>query len=200
MARIMFQGHGSLRLTTDKGIVVYIDPYAGDGYEQPADMILITHQHHDHNDLMRPAKKRGCIVIDNFDAVINGEHKCFEALGIKIEATEAYNRNHKISDCVGYIVTVDGVCCYFAGDTSKTRQMASLSQRKIDYCFLPTDGIFNMNAKQATECAELIGAAHAIPIHMKPGALFSELTARQFTPKNRLIMAPGDEIYLRPSL
>lgn len=30
MAKLLFQGHGSFRITTDNNVVIYIDPYAGD--------------------------------------------------------------------------------------------------------------------------------------------------------------------------
>ena len=42
-SRILYQGHGSLRMTTGDGKVIYIDPYAGEGYDIPADLILVTH-------------------------------------------------------------------------------------------------------------------------------------------------------------
>ena len=45
MAEILFQGHGSFRVTAGDGTVIYIDPYAGEGYDIPADMILVSHEH-----------------------------------------------------------------------------------------------------------------------------------------------------------
>ncbi|MBQ9959178.1 MAG: MBL fold metallo-hydrolase, partial [Oscillospiraceae bacterium] len=49
MAKLYYQGHGSFRLESDGGKVIYLDPYAGDGYDLPADLILVTHAHEDHN-------------------------------------------------------------------------------------------------------------------------------------------------------
>ena len=46
MAILLYQGHGSFRLSTDGGKVIYIDPFASEGYGVPADLILVTHQHH----------------------------------------------------------------------------------------------------------------------------------------------------------
>ena len=51
MAELLYQGHGSLRLTTAAGTVVYIDPFMGDGYDVPADLVLVTHQHYDHRSI-----------------------------------------------------------------------------------------------------------------------------------------------------
>ena len=31
--RVLYQGHGSLRIETAEGKVIYIDPYAGDDYD-----------------------------------------------------------------------------------------------------------------------------------------------------------------------
>ena len=43
MAKLLFQGHASCRITTHSGTVIYIDPFAGEGYDLPADLVLITH-------------------------------------------------------------------------------------------------------------------------------------------------------------
>jgi L-ascorbate metabolism protein UlaG (beta-lactamase superfamily) len=48
MAKLSFQGHGSFRIKTDNNLVIYVDPYVGSGYDIPADIILVTHQHGDH--------------------------------------------------------------------------------------------------------------------------------------------------------
>ncbi len=37
--KLLYQGHGSLRIVTSEGKVIYVDPYAGEGYDLPADLI-----------------------------------------------------------------------------------------------------------------------------------------------------------------
>ena len=59
MAEILFQGHGSFRVTAGDGTVIYIDPYAGEGYDIPADMILVSHEHSDHNQVDLVTRKAG---------------------------------------------------------------------------------------------------------------------------------------------
>ena len=49
MADFLYQGHGSFRLVSDAGCVIYIDPFAGEGYDLPADLVLVSHEHGDHN-------------------------------------------------------------------------------------------------------------------------------------------------------
>ena len=44
VAKLLYMGHASIRITTTEGKVIYIDPFAGEGYEPAADLILITHE------------------------------------------------------------------------------------------------------------------------------------------------------------
>lgn len=196
MARLLYQGHGSMRLISDKGTVIYIDPYIGGGYDEAADIILVTHQHSDHNNINLPAHAPDCEIIQNMDALRNNEYRKFTVKDVHIEATEAYNKIHPKNKCVGYLVSVDGILIYFSGDTAQTKQMETLADRHIDYAFLPIDGIYTMNIKKAVKCAELINARHTIPIHMAPGKLFDMNMAENFITKGAMIMKPGDEIEL----
>ena len=196
MARLYYQGHGSFRLVSAEGIVLYVDPYAGDGYDVPADIILVTHQHSDHNQVKLPARKEGCVVITEADALAGGTYQSFSIQGIGIEAVMARNKNHNPAQCVGYIITMDGINIYAAGDTSATEQMDGFAERELDYALLPCDGVYNMDLAEAAACAERIGAKHNIPIHMKPGQLFDMARAEAFDAPNRLIVAAGTEIVL----
>lgn len=196
MAKLLYQGHGSLRLTTDSGKVIYIDPFAGEGYEKPSDLILVTHQHYDHNRIELPAKNPGCIIWQNFDALKDGKYNSLKLDFANVESAEAYNHHHKKSECVGYIVTVDGITVYFSGDTGETEQMSRLSERKLDYAVLPMDFTYTMDIPETIRCAELIGAKRAIPVHMSPGKLFDADRASRFTAPGALILNPGEEFKL----
>ena len=105
---------------------------------------------------------------------------------------------HDPRECVGYIVTLDGVKIYCSGDTSKTAQMESFVEKQLDYALFPTDGVFNMGLEEAAECARLIGAKHNIPIHMNPLKLFDkQKAADKLDAPNKLVLAPGQEIELK---
>ncbi|MDF2908281.1 MAG: hypothetical protein K0R34_3602 [Herbinix sp.] len=196
MAKLLYQGHGSYRIISNDQVVIYVDPYAGRGYEVPADLILITHQHRDHNQVQLVTKKPTCTMIQEKEALIEGQYQSFDLQGVHIQAVSAYNRNHRREESVGYIVTVDGVTIYCSGDTSTTDEMKDMAALHLDYALLPIDGIYNMDAREATACADLIDAKHSIPIHMKPGELFDMNEAEKFTAKNRLIVKDGEEIRL----
>lgn len=191
-----YLGHGSLKLGFN-GKVCYIDPYAGDDYEEAADLILVTHQHGDHNNISLVKQNQGCQIFQNFDAIGENGYNNAEFFGMKVEPVEAYNKNHKKEECVGFILRIDDKVIYVAGDTSKTKQMEKLKEYNIDYAFLPMDGKYNMDIDEAIECEELIGAKHTIPYHMAPGELFDEERAKKFNTKSTLIVRPGEMIVIK---
>ena len=196
---ILYQGHGSFRIVTAEGKVIYVDPYAGEGYDLPADLILVSHGHPDHNkvDLIENRNEE-CQVIYNTDALVDGEYKTFDFDFAKVEAVQAGNNpNHDINVCVGWLITLPGdITVYATGDTSTTDQMAQLAEREVDYAFIVCDGKFNMDMDEAIECAKTVNAKHSIPYHMAPGQLFDQERAQLFDVPGAMIVPAGEEITL----
>ena len=202
-ATLLYQGQASIRIVTDEGKVIYIDPYAGDSYELSADLILVTHSHFDHSQIERVEKRNeDCQIITYREAIQNGEHQIFDLGYVVVEAVEAgYNPFHDVNDCVGYVLTFcNGKSIYVTGDTSKTEQMAVMDKMEIDYAFFCCDGVYNMGLKEAAECAGLVGAKYNIPYHMTTtttGRQFDRELAEQFDVENRLIVEDGEEILIK---
>ena len=203
-ATLLYMGQGSLRIVTAEGKVIYIDPFSGDQYDLPADLILVTHGHPDHNqiDLIK-TQNDGCRIITHEEALKDGIHQTFDLGYVTVEAVEAgYNQNHDVTKCVGYILTFsNGRSVYVTGDTSTTEQMPSLAEKEIDYAFFCCDGRFNMDTEEASACAGLVGAKHSIPYHTSPDVdggdyHFDRTVAEQFQAESRIILEPGEELSL----
>lgn len=195
MGKLLYQGHASLRLTTEAGTVVYVDPFAGSGYDLPADLILVTHGHFDHDRTDLPAKKPGCRVFTQREALRGGRYGACEAGGVQVRAVPAENAHHPRTQCVGYLVRADGRLFYFAGDTSRTPEMAGFAALGIDCAFLPVDGVYNMGPEEASRCAAELGAKRCVPIHTEPEHQgYDPEKAGAFHCAGRLLMTPGTEL------
>ncbi|MFO7707370.1 MAG: MBL fold metallo-hydrolase [Desulfobacterales bacterium] len=163
-ANIHWLGHDSFRID-GKGGVLYIDPYRLK--EGPkADLILITHEHADHaspGDVEKIRKESSVIVAPAAAAAkLAGEITTvkpgdeFTVKGVGIRAVPAYNLNKfrspgvpyhpREAGHVGFVVTVDGVRIYHAGDTDHIPEMAGLAP---DVALLPVSGTYLMTAKAA---------------------------------------------------
>lgn len=191
MAKLYYQGHGSYRIATNKGTVIYVDPYAGDGYDKEADLIIVTHEHGDHNHVELVSLKKEGIILRSQDLLKNN-YQPITYKDITLTGTPAENKNHPRTKCVGFIMEVEGKRIYGAGDTSYFKEMEDF--KDLDLALLPSDGIYNMNIKEAARCADLIDVKRAIPIHMSPGSLYDERIAKKFNTKKALLLKPGETL------
>ena len=202
MSKMLFMAHGSLRFETDTGKTIYLDPAYGEGYDLPADIVLVTHQHHDHNRTELMPKNPGCLIVTEQQALADGKYNIFEHSGIRIESVPADNQNHPRNQCVGYILTFDKKSIYCAGDTSTFPEMESFAARQLDYALLPIDGVYNMDADEASKCAKIIKAHYTVPIHTGPdnGSTirdnYNEENAARFSCPGKLLIRHGEEITL----
>ena len=196
---LTYIGHASVKIKTKEGKVIYIDPAYDDGdYSERADYILVTHEHADHNKVNLCKQDDKTVIIRSKDSLSNGEYKTFNYDNIKIEAVPSGgNKNHSSDYCVGYIVTVDGISILHAGDTSMNDKTKEIKGKDIDYAMYPIDGLYNMDAKEATKVADLIGAKHNIPIHEYDEGKTKK--SDKFTPKGKMILKYGETIHLSAS-
>ena len=172
--------HSSIRISKNK--VIYIDPFKIDKNYNDADIVFITHDHFDHyseEDIDKVINENTTIIIPeemltkilrkgiNKNAVITVEsNKEYMVQGIKFETIPAYNTNitfhPKENDWVGYIITLDGIRYYIAGDTDITEENRKV---KCDVAFVPVGGTYTMNSKEAAQLINEIQPKIAVPIH-----------------------------------
>jgi L-ascorbate metabolism protein UlaG (beta-lactamase superfamily) len=171
--RIAWLGHDSYRIDGDP--VIYFDPYEiKEG--AAADIIFISHEHFDHcspDDVAKIQKDGTVIVADKASAnKLKGEIKTMEpgdrltVKGVEVEAVPAYNLNKqfhpKDAAMLGFVVKIDGVRLYHAGDTDFIPEMKGI---ETDIALLPVSGTYVMTANEAIEAALSIKPKMAIPMH-----------------------------------
>ena len=172
--------HSSIKI--NKGKVIYIDPFRITKNYNDADIIFITHDHYDHysEEDIDKIKKQDTIIVTpkklftkilekgfEKDNIITVEpNKKYNVKGINFETIPAYNINKqfhpKENAWVGYIIELEGVKYYIAGDTDITPKNKEV---KCDVAFVPVGGTFTMNYKEAAELVNEIKPKIAIPIH-----------------------------------
>ena len=185
-------GHASVKIKTAEGVVIYIDPYYAGDYSEEADIILVSHEHSDHNKINLCKQKTGCIVLRASDTINkkDGTYNIFDIAGVTVQPVPAANKNHKIDSSTGFVLTFDGLKVYHSGDTSKLDQMADLIALDIDYALFPIDGKYNMDGAEAMACAALVGAKHNTPMH------YFDADPAAFAPDNLLLIRYGETVAL----
>ena len=172
--------HSSIRM--NKGKIIYVDPFHIEENYQDADIILITHSHYDHfsEEDIEKLRKADTIIYVTEEYVENARQLGFsenKIIGVKpnqtyyegnmeINTVPAYNVNKqfhpKENNWVGYILKIDGISYYIAGDTDITEENKKI---KCDVAFVPVGGTYTMTAKEAAELVNIIKPKVAIPIH-----------------------------------
>jgi L-ascorbate metabolism protein UlaG (beta-lactamase superfamily) len=184
VSNIHWLGHDSFRIEAPE-CTIYIDPWKiQDG--APADLILITHEHHDHcspNDVAKLRRDDTVIVtIKAAAARLKGDIRLIApgselvVKGIPIQAVPAYNVNKfrspgvpfhpRDAGHVGFIITVQGQRIYHTGDTDLIPEMEGLD---VDIALLPVSGTYVMTAEEAVKAAAIIQPKVAIPMHIGEG-------------------------------
>lgn len=177
--------HATIRMEYD-GKEIEIDPVTKLGNRTidytampKADYILVTHEHGDHFD--RTAiktltgegtklitNKRCAEMIGYGQAMVNGEVTKI-AEDFTIEAVPAYNTTegrqqfHPKGRDNGYIITVDGLRIYVAGDTEDIPEMAAI--KDIDVAFMPCNQPYTMTTEQLVKAARVVKPKVLFPYH-----------------------------------
>ena len=193
--------HSSIKLSGSKKI--YIDPYMIEKDFKDADLIFCTHAHFDHfseEDIKKVMNENTKIItvaetLNQAKNIFKDESKIllvspnneYEIEGIHFKTTVAYNKEKlyhpKKENWVGYIINLDGIDYYIAGDTDALEELYSV---KCNVAFLPVGGKYTMDYEEASVLANNITADVVIPTHygsvvgsMEDGEKFSKLVVRK---------------------
>ena len=190
--------HSSIKITGDT--TIYFDPFEIADEPHDADIIFITHDHYDHyspDDIKKIINDNTIIVVPTgmkdmvTAAFAPNRVKAVYPEGLTelptmmARATYAYNKlkpfHPKSKKFVGYLITVDKVKYYVAGDTDNLPENHEI---KCDVALIPVGGKFTMDYKDAAKFINTIKPKMAIPTHYgkvvgspEDGKKFAELVS-----------------------
>ena len=177
--------HASIEINYD-GVEIQIDPVGANitpitDYAQfpKANIILITHEHKDHFEreaiacIRTPATSvysnmavynmfRNSIPMANGDSIAYREDIIIKAVPA-YNYTEGHTQFHPKGRDNGYILSLDGLRIYIAGDTEDIPEMVDL--KNIDIAFLPCNQPYTMTIDPLVKAALIISPKVPFPYH-----------------------------------
>lgn len=165
---IQYLGHASFLLTTSAGTRVVTDPfdpeaYAGSfkyrAFNQPADIVTISHEHRDHS---------GAHIVTGNPIIIKGNGK-FMAKEVEFLGIGTYHddeRGEKRGKNTVFVISADGLRIAHLGDLGHvltSDQAAEIGS--VDVALVPIGGFYTIDAAQASKVVEQINARIVVPMH-----------------------------------
>ena len=190
--KLTYFGHSALQIETN-GTTILFDPFItgnglAEGVVTPSDLnpdvILLTHAHGDHwGDTLEIAKRSGALVVANFEITSyaqNHGHSAVQPMNTGGSwtfnwgtVTQTYARHSSSfpdgtygGNPNGYLLHLEGMCIYNAGDTCPFAEMAWIGEdNAVDLALLPIGDCFTMGPADSVRAARMVKPALTIPIH-----------------------------------
>lgn len=159
---ITFIGHSCFKIKTEK-VDIVIDPYSEEiGYNLPklsADILLISHNHFDHNN------KSG---VSGYKLLIDGPGE-YEVDDVFINGRSTHhdsNNGENRGDNTIYLISADGFSILHLGDLGHELSQAAMEKiSDVDILMVPVGGTYTIDAKVATKVISAIEPGIVIPMH-----------------------------------
>ncbi|MCI4438049.1 MAG: MBL fold metallo-hydrolase [Ignisphaera sp.] len=166
MVLIRWHGHACFEIVTSKGTVVVVDPH--DGYslglkppQAQADIVLITHEHFDHNAYAVVAKPSAQVL-----SMFVGEKTIGDVYVKGVEAYHDKEKGRRRGRISIYKVVADSVSIVHLGDLGhELDESYAKALEPIDVLLIPVGGTYTIDAKSAWNVINVIKPKAVIPMH-----------------------------------
>lgn len=175
----------------DKNIKVYFDPFKIDKNFHDADYIFITHDHYDHFDpdsIFKVRKDNTKIIVprllkenvndlgfDDDNMILVVPNESYEIDSLRFNTVSSYNVDKpfhpKENGWCGYVVIINGVTYYIAGDTDGLIENESID---CDVAFVPIGGVYTMDYREASIFINKLKPKIVVPTHY--GSIVGRIT------------------------
>jgi L-ascorbate metabolism protein UlaG (beta-lactamase superfamily) len=168
--KVKWYGHAAFLITSDQGVKVITDPYEPGGFggaigygqiPDEADIVLVSHDHADHNDVRslrgKPRVVKGA-----------GIHR---VSGLEIKGIATYHDESKGSERgpnTIFCLQVDGLRLCHLGDLGYVLNEQEAKQiGAVDLLLIPVGGVYTIDPAQAGQVAQRLNPRITIPMHYK---------------------------------
>jgi L-ascorbate metabolism protein UlaG (beta-lactamase superfamily) len=167
--KLQYIGHSCFELQSKNGARVVTDPFDSSiGIDMPhllADVVTVSHQHHDHNNLS--------IIIGNYLSLNEIGEYSFSDIKIRgIASNHDDVGGSKRGKNIIFCFDIDGLTVCHLGDLGDVPNSLQLKQiGKVDVLLIPVGEVFTLTVEKAIETCRLINPVITIPMHFKTDAL-----------------------------
>lgn len=194
MLQIRWHGHSCWEITNN--ITLVTDPHDGKSIGIPAptvagDIILVSHDHYDHNSVKTVEKEGSKIILDGRKRTINN---------VEIRGVDSFHDETGGSKRGGNIIykfVIDEIRFCHLGDLGHEIDDDTVEKiGEVDVLFIPIGGTFTVDDKQAWKVIKKINPKIIVPMHYKIGGLSLPISGIDaFLEQNKLKLIPvGNEI------
>ena len=194
---ITWLGHACFRLISKDGHTVVTDPFSEKvGYPPPegcADIVTVSHEHHDHNDIGK---------LEGVRHVVRGTGR-FEWGNISVTGIPTWHddaKGVKRGENMVFLIEIDGVRIAHMGDLGHELTRDQISAiGKVDVLLLPVGGFYTIDAAAAARVMASLAPALTIPMHyLTPCINFPIATEEPFITLCGGIYMNDDRIEIAP--
>lgn len=218
--RLTWLGHACFSLAGSRTIL--IDPFIPEGSlpEEP-DIVAVTHAHADHLGIAAQLSKK-TVAINEVAKYLKAKGVPAEPMniggsitvdGVRFTMTPALHSSWLEDEgmgfyggaAAGFVIAMDGVSVYHAGDTALFSDMQLIRDLyRPDVALLPVGGRFTMGPDEAMIAARYTGARLVIPMHYDTFPVIRQdvenfkKTIERTTSIRVALLSPGESIEIGP--